>query len=394
MSLRLGHIRYLLIVVPALISMFLYPWQDSEIFTLEILGLLSLTVLRLPKNGPGPFILVCVEAAYSAWLSESRGSLMLFVACSVMFAYMKFPNGLSRLAAAIFHVVILNVAFSQAGLELKVLVNLAFFTALGMLHLIHQSGESHKEMLRLYDELRRKHFELDEARAQLLEFAAQVENAAQTKERARISRQLHDDIGHRLIRLKMMMEAVIKTMPLAPQKGIEMLHQVRDQLADSMDVLRNAVRQLKPTGNLSAVYSLDQLLEEIGRTAGIETSYKTEGRPYPLYPSLQIVLYKNAREAITNALRHGQASAIWIHMIYSTKEVQMEVSNNGIALPNDDPLTQTVEPRIEKDQLNTGMGIEGMWERTRIVGGTIEIRREYPFTVITKLPVYEQEEVS
>ncbi|MFD2881148.1 histidine kinase [Paenibacillus rhizoplanae] len=63
----------------------------------------------------------------------------------------------------------------------------------------------------------------------------------------RIARQLHDDIGHRLIRVKMMTEAAIHTLPAAPETGLQMMNQIRDQLSGSMDDMRAALKRINHT---------------------------------------------------------------------------------------------------------------------------------------------------
>lgn len=199
----------------------------------------------------------------------------------------------------------------------------------------------------------------------------------------RIARQLHDDIGHRLIRVKMMTEAAIHTLPAAPETGLQMMNQIRDQLSGSMDDMRAALKRINPAPQLEGAYALDRLLEEVGRDTGVSTSYTVQGIPYPLYPSLQVVLYTNAREAITNALRHGQASSVWVEVTYTEHEVRMETGNNG-KLPE--------EEALYKLHHTGGMGLKGMHERSALIGGTLELRLQPQFTVITRLPVYRQPE--
>nr|WP_251035855.1 histidine kinase [Paenibacillus sp. ISL-20] len=238
--------------------------------------------------------------------------------------------------------------------------------------------------IQLYDELKRLHFQQDEAGRQLLQFAHQVESAAQAEERNRISRQLHDDIGHRLIRIKMMMEAALHIVPQDSVRGMDMLHQIRDQLGESMEQMRSAVKQMNPVRRITDDYSLDRLLEETGRETGIETDLILQGIPYPLYPSQQVVLYKNAREAITNAIRHGEAKRIQIILHYGDQDVRMEVSNDGTV---QEPAGHEATPDRQ------GIGMSSMLERTQVVGGTLEVRRTVPFTVITRLPVYQKREI-
>ncbi|MNV57726.1 Signal transduction histidine-protein kinase/phosphatase DegS [compost metagenome] len=180
------------------------------------------------------------------------------------------------------------------------------------------------------------------------------------------------------------MEAALLTLPTSPESGMQMMELIRDQLSASMDDMRSAVKRINYTPQLEGAYALDRLLEEIGRDTGIETSYQVHGIPYPLYPSIQVILYKNAREAITNALRHGNATAISIKVDFSDTGVTMEVSNNG-TLPEGNKLTKLPE--------SGGVGMKGMFERTHLIGGTLEWRQEPQFTIVTRLPIYKQGEI-
>lgn len=381
---ELRILRYGLLIIPAVLSVYVYDYPDYGLFTFYFLMQLLLATAgsRLPR--PWLVLAVTLELLYSAWMCREYGLLMIFPAVSALLCYSRLqPKGLPALLTGL-HLGALNAAFSPLALQELIYMNLTFLLAAGLNELLRRAGRGREDTLFLYDELRKKHFELDEARGRLLQFASQVENAAQAEERVRISRQLHDDIGHRLIRVKMMVEAAIHTLPGSPEAGMGMMGQIRDQLAASMDDMRTALRQVNHAPQLEGAYALDRLLEETGRDTGIETSYQVEGYAYPLYPSMQVVLYKNAREALTNALRHGKATVVWISVFYSEREVVMEVGNNGL-LPEEDQLRRL--------HAGGGMGLKGMNERTSLVGGALEVRAGAPFTVVTRLPVYRQGEL-
>ncbi|WP_025692004.1 sensor histidine kinase, partial [Paenibacillus zanthoxyli] len=329
MTKELKLLRYGLIAIPAFISMYVQEYANYDRFTLHLLMLLLLATLGARLPGRFTIGMAALEMLYSSWLCSRYGSLMVFPSLSVLLAYFRLRPGSLPLLLAGIHLAVLNAAVMEEAPVIRAWVSLVFLLAAVLCAQLYSAGRGREETLHLYDELRKKHFELDEARNRLLQFASQVENAAQAEERIRISRQLHDDIGHRLIRVKMMMEAALHTLPSAPEAGMSMMRQVRDQLAESMDDLRVAVRRIGRGPHLEGAYALDRLLEETGRDTGIETSYTVEGTPFPLYPSVQVVLYKNAREAITNGLRHGHATSVGIKLCYSPSEVTMEVSNNG-----------------------------------------------------------------
>lgn len=384
MARELNLLRYGLIILPACITMYIYEYVDYGIYTFHILSLLLLVALsmKLPKSIT--VLLSGVEVLFTAWLGYRYGSLMIFPAISALLFYSGFQPRSIPLVYASVHLLALNVAFRDSPLLIRSYINITFLVILFLSELLQRVGKGSKDTLFLYDELRKKHFELDEARNRLLEFSSQVENAAQSEERVRISRQLHDDIGHRLIRAKMMMEAALRTLPNSPETGMQMMNQIRDQLAASMDDLRSAVRRINYAPQLEGAYALDRLLEETGRDTGIETSYQVHGIPFPLYPSVQVVLYRNAREAITNALHHGKATLISITVDYCEAEIRMEVSNNGILPEVSQPINL---------QKNSGMGLKGMSERTQLIGGALEFRQEPQFTIVTRLPVYRQGEI-
>ncbi|WP_341348669.1 sensor histidine kinase [Paenibacillus sp. FSL H3-0469] len=383
MTRELILLRYSLLIIPAIFSIQVYEFADYDRFTLHFMLLMLLVTLGARTSGSLAALTGGMELVLTAWLCYEYGPLMVFPALSAVISYTRRQPKNTALTFFCIHLALLNAALLNAAPAVLVFTNLTFLLGAGLNLLLLRTGRGRADTLFLYDELRKKHFELEEARARLLQFTSHIEVAAQAEERIRIARQLHDDIGHRLIRVKMMTEAAIHTLPAAPETGLQMMNQIRDQLSGSMDDMRAALKQINPTPQSEGAYALDRLLEEVGRDTGIATSYTVQGIPYPLYPSLQVVLYTNAREAITNALRHGQASSVWVEITYTEHEVRMETGNNG-KLPEAEPLSRLPG--------SSGMGMKGMSERCSMVGGTLELRLEPQFTVVTRLPVYRQPE--
>lgn len=384
MNRELKYLRYGLIILPAIITTFLYDYADYDRFTLHFLMLLLLATIQAPLPRTLSLVASALELLFTAWLCHTYGTLMIFPAISALLHYSRLPSKAVPAMFTCIHLVVLNTALSPSSPADIGIINFTFLLAAVLNELLLRTGRGREETLFLYDELRRKHFELEETRSRLLQFTSQVENAAQSEERVRISRQLHDDIGHRLIRVKLMVEAAIHTLPASPATGMDMMGQIRDQLSASMDDMRAAVRRINYTPQLEGAYALDRLLEETGRDTGIATAYHFHGQPYPLYPSIQVVLYRNAQEAITNALRHGKATAVWIEVTYTEHELVMKVGNNGV-LP--------VGEQLGRLQSCGGMGLKGMNERVSLIGGSLELQPEPQFTVVTRLPMYRQREI-
>ncbi|WP_051289938.1 sensor histidine kinase [Paenibacillus massiliensis] len=370
----LWPLRYGLIIGPGLLGMYAQEVALSDTYTLHFFSFLALAVISDNLRRGRTLIASCgLELVCAIWLSWYYGGVWFVPALSTMTRYMAFPSTKSRYFMLLGHFAFLFWSAQTLPVLHQGLLLILYAAGAFLLHRLYRTTEDRRLTDQLYDELRKKNYELNDVRSQLLQYAGQVEFIAQMEERTRISRHLHDDIGHRLIRTKLLSEAALQVAPKDADKGLELLRQIRDELASSMDNMRQIVRRIHPEPRFEDAYSLHSLLEETGRGTGILTQLIIEGNAPPLYPSLRIVLYQNAREAITNALRHGEATEITIRLHYTRHEVTMLVSNNG-SLP-------------KEAKRPMGLGMKGMLERTSILGGEVTVHdTDTPYTVITRLP--------
>ncbi|MDD9270114.1 sensor histidine kinase [Paenibacillus sp. GCM10023248] len=367
--------RYLFIIVPGIASMYLEDYSSVGAYVFYVLLFLWIAQLRRTILRRAVWMLL-IEIGYGAWMTYTFDGLLFVTFLSTLLSYQPAAHPRYRRPFMGLQLVLLNLSLQgQSGAD-YVMANL-FFLALALLLVhMHRIERNKVDIELLYDQLRKQHYELDEARMQLLDYAKQVENIAQMDERNRISRDIHDDLGHQLIRLKMMMEAGLRIMPTQMDKGMEMLTSVRDQLTDSMELLRATVRKLKPDDDSMQSFTLSRLIEGLTKDNGITVEVDVQGLPYVLYPSLAFILYRNAQEAITNAIRHGGATTVWIQLTYERKQVTMSVSNNG-GLPS--------------GQTAKGLGMSGMEERSKVIGGQLLVSsNSLPFTVTTILPTFRQ----
>jgi two-component system, NarL family, sensor kinase len=372
-SFPLKWLRYFLIFASAVATSYTAFIVGYSQFVLEIL--LYILLVRFKEHastGRVTLLLFLAEAAAAYWLCLQYGGMLYILFLSALISLFNSQEISLRKPAALLLFVLMNISMLQEHPESALAANFIFLTAAFLLFRSSTMEVGREDLQQLYDELRKKHYELEEARKRLIEYTQMVEDSAQAEERNRIARDIHDDLGHKLIRLKMMLEAVVHIMPQNPDKGLEMVKQVRDQLADSMETMRQTVRRLKPGDDEIQSYSLDRLMENLSREPGFRVRYQTHGMPFPLYPSCEIVLYRNAQEAITNAIRHGQADEIEVHLHYNDKELLMTVGNNG---------------KVPGDLSRRGLGLSGMEERTRIIGGSLEFTTVDGFAVWTRIPL-------
>lgn len=365
-------IRYVLIILPAIASMYLESYQTNGRFVFCVLALLALVEVQRNRILPRlNFVLAAIEIIYCTWLWSAFQGILYFTFFSALFSLPCLRSFGQRIAIFTLGLAALSYTLLQHSTGLFISVIL-FYLVLGtLLHQLQTIQDAKSNMEHLNDELRRKHYELGEARKQLVDYAKKAADAAQMEERHRISQEIHDELGHKLIRLKLMLDAAVQILPNKPDKGMEMVSSVHKQLIGSMELLRATVRRMNPGTHKVRAYSLEKLIDEIREQAHLQIEFQIDGMPYPLYPSVEVVLYRNAQEAITNAMRHGEASRIWIQLVYEPERVRMSVSNNGL------------QP---KDESKWGLGLSGMQERTQIIGGQLIIHAGEPFTVITTVP--------
>ncbi|MFC5700761.1 sensor histidine kinase [Cohnella faecalis] len=372
-------LRSLLVLGPALGAMLLQSYESYSLFTFFILlHLLIVEAHRKLASNEWALAILLAESAYAAWMSHHYGSILFMTFFAALFAYLPYSSFVNWKPLLLLQLILMNISLAGSPPVYWVIANLLFVALSALLLKLRSTSKSMLDVEEQSDLLLLKHRELGEARKQLIEYARNVEDSAQKEERNRISRDIHDDLGHKLIRLKLMMDAAVQVLPNQPDKGMEIVQSVRDQLSDSMELLRSTVRKLKPDERTMQAYSLTQLIKELGTGAGqgITVRHRIEGMPYALYPSLEFILYRNAQEAVTNAIRHGSASEALITLEYEPKQVVMNVTNNG---------------KPPEGDWVRGLGLRGMEERVSLVGGRLEVVVEPIFTVRTVLPTYRNE---
>lgn len=373
MSIYVKLLRLALILVSVFATMYSGSIGDYAYYTFAILFYTAAMTLRERTALPSlQGLLFLGELILSAYLLHTYHGEMAYLFTASLLLNVELYRSLPLLVLlSALQFAVMNSMIEPMSIETALAPNIALAIASCLLLYAKSLSLQKHKYENIFDDLRRQQFELIEARQTVVEYARKVENATQLEERNRISRDIHDEIGHKLIRLKMMMEAALQILPDKRDKGMELLFGVRDQLTDSMETLRSTVRNLKPQDAEMRQYSLSALIDNFARDSGIQVLFESSGPPYPLYPSEEVLLYRNAQEAMTNALRHGGATVVWIKLHYDTEQIRFSVSNNG---------------RLPESIGKKGLGISGMEERIQMLGGSLQFQLDERFTVTTVLP--------
>jgi two-component system sensor histidine kinase UhpB len=180
---------------------------------------------------------------------------------------------------------------------------------------------------------------------------------AQEEERARIARDLHDEVNQSLTGLLLRLEAAREKAP--PELAGE-LAEIRGVANRAMQELLTLARQLRPTAldDLGLKAALAGNVRQLN-AQGIQATFESEGDLGELPGDAQLVVYRVAQEALSNAMRHSDAEHVRVGLRRDGDELELRVRDDGRG--------------FSFEAANRGLGIAGMRERALLVGGDLKI---------------------
>lgn len=183
--------------------------------------------------------------------------------------------------------------------------------------------------------------------------------AAQEQERLRIARELHDEVGQRLTAVLLQLT---RSAGEAPQELRARLVEAMETARSTLDEVRTIAAQLRPVAldDLGLISALGVLAEQMSEQAGAPVEARLSPTVPPLEEEGELVLYRVAQEALTNAVRHAEADTIVLELSATPEWVRLAVRDNGRGI----------------NGVQAGSGVKGMRERALLVGGRLTIRSE------------------
>jgi two-component system sensor histidine kinase UhpB len=180
--------------------------------------------------------------------------------------------------------------------------------------------------------------------------------AAQEAERHRIAQELHDEVGQHLTVVLLGLKQLEAQLPADQRAEVALL---RESTREGLDDVRRVARRLRPgvLEDLGLTAALTALTNDFGthNTASVRRVI-APGLP-ELAPDVELVVYRVAQEALTNAARHARASRVELSLVRVGERVVLEVTDDGRGF----------------DAGRGGAGLRGMAERSRLVGGELRI---------------------
>ena len=203
----------------------------------------------------------------------------------------------------------------------------------------------------------------------------------QDEERRKFARELHDGAGQLVASLIMNTDQLGK---------VEALNSEQKQLiADNAAMLRSLSKELGTISHLLHPPLLDEVglssalqwyVDGFGKRSGIATTLELDSNLGRLDPDSEIAIFRIVQECLTNVHRHSGSRKAVVRLNRSAGQVRLEVQDKGKGIPREKQITVLGFGRV-------GVGLSGMRERVRELGGKLEVRAAGGTTVIALLPI-------
>jgi two-component system sensor histidine kinase UhpB len=179
--------------------------------------------------------------------------------------------------------------------------------------------------------------------------------AAQEGERLRVARELHDEIGQTLTAIALRAERAATE----PAEQAQALGEIAESVLRSLEDVHRIGRELRPEAldDLGLVNALIALCSRVDRPDGLRIRRDLDWQVPPLPAEVELVIYRVAQEALTNALRHAAATEVTVSLAREETELVLTVRDDGRGLP---------------EQV-TERGLRGMRERAMLIGADLVI---------------------
>ena len=204
----------------------------------------------------------------------------------------------------------------------------------------------------------------------------------QEQERARIARELHDDINQRLALLAIEIEKFKDLASVSPAEvghRLGALTNLVDEISRDVQAIARRLHSSK-LEYLGLVSAIGAFCRESAEQHKVEIEFLHDDIPRDLSDDVKLCLFRVLQEALHNAVKHSGVRDFQVRLNASSDEISLRVSDSGVGFELDSPVGQS------------GLGLTSMRERLHLVQGTLSIQSSPPggTTILARVPLAPQ----
>ena len=233
--------------------------------------------------------------------------------------------------------------------------------------LLIKNKNEERERIRLLNE------KLEEANQRLRAYAIHAGRMAETRERNRLAREIHDTLGHALTGITAGLDACMVTLESAPEFTRTQLARIRDTAQKGITDVRRSMKKLRPDAMEKMPFqeAIAAMTNDYAEASGMEITLDVQKWPADLREDQEDVIYRVLQESLTNAHRHGQARHVCITIGENVGILSICIADDGVGCA----------------EVTPGFGLRHMQERLYLLHGTADYRSGDGFTVDVTIPL-------
>jgi two-component system sensor histidine kinase DegS len=194
---------------------------------------------------------------------------------------------------------------------------------------------------------------------------------AQEEERKYIARELHDTFIQELATISLKIDMLLRSRESAPKESFSQLKQLQSSINDTARKARFFAQELRPgdLDQLGLIPVLTSLTNKLhNEEKEINTHFETSGSRRRLPPETELALFRITQEALRNVKKHARATEVLVKVEFDPAKVRLRIHDNGRGFK---------VPKAAGDFTGKGkLGLIGMQERVRLLGGTFSIKSQ------------------
>ena len=256
-----------------------------------------------------------------------------------------------------------DVRFARLGMQLMTTVTVALLLIVWLLVRRDIRAREERSAL-LQEEQKRLESLVDERTAALSELSNHLQMVRE-EERAKLARDIHDELGGILVSAKMDVNWAEERVRRTNAEASAKLQRALGTLDEGVQIKRRIIEELRPTllDNLGLSAAIEWQTHEVCDRAGLACEIVTPEDDAAIAPGTAIALYRILQEALTNVVKYARARRVSVDLAIADGNVMLLIEDDGVGIPDN----------AQSNRLSHG--ISGMRQRVRALHGEFTIRR-------------------